>query len=156
MNGFNFFNVLESLPGSVVQLDSGPSDWKVTDSYPILSLRKFPCCIPIKIEKSTAVIENQKARGGRWEEGKGGSLRPFLSFPFPSCPARLFPLLPSLRTTQRGLCGRREYPISDFLLPTSQPAHLCKNSVVSHYFSFSLILKIFPIILLFFFSFLSH
>ena len=101
-------------------------------------LRKFSGSIPIKIEKSTAIIENQKARGGRWEERKGGSLRPFLSFPFPSCPARLFsPSSESPYDTKRPL-RRRECPIGDFLLPTPQPAHLCNNSVVIHYFSFSL------------------
>ena len=51
----------------------------------------------------------QKARGGRWEEGKGG--KSLFSLP-PShrAPRTLFLFLPSLPTTQRRLCaGESDY-----------------------------------------------
>ena len=45
-----------------------------------LSSAEAPLGIPIKI----AIIEKQKARGGRWEDGKGGSLSSL--FPIPIVP----------------------------------------------------------------------
>ena len=57
--------------------------------------QRLPLGVPIKI----TIMGNWKARGERWEEGKGRRVS-LLSFPFPSCPAR-FLFLPSLPTTQR-------------------------------------------------------
>ena len=52
-------------------------------------------------------INNRKnrKRGGRWEEGNGGSLSSL--FPLPIVPRALFFFLPSLPTTQRGLWFRK-------------------------------------------------
>ena len=56
--------------------------------------------IPIKILSNNRKITSAR---GRWEEGKGGR---FVSFPFPSSPCALSLVpLPSLPTTQWGICG---------------------------------------------------
>ena len=138
MNGFNFFNVLESLPGSVVQLERDPGDWKVTDAYPILSPPQILRLYPNKNREkycNNRKIESARGTMGREKRREPTSLP---LFPLPIVPrALIFPSSQSPYDTKRPL-RRREYPIGDFLLSTSQPAHLCNNSVVSHYFSFSL------------------
>ena len=64
------------------------------------SLRSPPPRLPLGIPTMTAIIEKQKARGGRWEEEKGESL----SYPRPPSlrvPRAFFFFLPDLTTTQK-------------------------------------------------------
>ena len=64
---------------------------------PVLSSAEAPAGFPNKNSNNRKI----EARGGRWEEGKGGS---GLS-PSHRAPRALFFFLPSLPTTQKGLCG---------------------------------------------------
>ena len=62
-----------------------------------LSSAEAPAGYP---NKNSNTYKKEKARGGRWEEGKGGS---GLS-PSHRAPRAVFFFLPSLPTTQRGPC----------------------------------------------------
>ena len=60
----------------------------------------------LRLDISTITIIKNTKRGGRLEEGNGGSLGLALSLsPSHRLPRALFFPLPSLPTTQRGLCG---------------------------------------------------
>ena len=64
------------------------------------SLRSPPPRLPLGIPTMTAIIEKQKARGGRWEEEKGESFS-YSRPPSRRAPRAFFFFFPGLPTTQK-------------------------------------------------------
>ena len=98
-------NVLygEAVKVSLYAVPESTSTYTLTENcgyHLYFSLRSPPPRLPRGIPTMTAIIEKQKARGGRWEEEKGESLS-YSRPPSRRAPSAFFFFLPDLPTTQK-------------------------------------------------------